>query len=92
VFTVGSSSLGGLVSLVFSVLQLAILGRILLSWVDPSPFPDNALKRVLWALTEPVLAPLRRVIPPVGMFDVTPMVALIVLMVVEQLLLALLGG
>jgi YggT family protein len=91
-FVVGSDPLASLISLAFAVFQLAILGRILLSWVDPSPFPDNALKRVLWALSEPILAPLRRLIPPVGMFDLTPMVAIIVLVVVERILLALLGA
>lgn len=91
-FVVGSSPVGSLITMVFAVLQLAILGRILLSWVDPSPYPDNALKRVLWTLSEPVLAPLRRVIPPMGMFDVSPMVAIIVLIVAERILLALFGG
>jgi YggT family protein len=87
-----SSPVATAIEMVFVVLQLAILGRILLSWVDPSPFPDNGLKRVLWALTEPILDPLRRVIPPLGMFDMTPMVAIIVLIVLQQLLLSLFGG
>jgi YggT family protein len=91
-FEVGTSPVGSLISLVFTVLQLAILGRILLSWVDPSPYPDNPLKRVLWFLSEPVLAPLRRLIPPVGMFDISPMVAIIVLIVAERILLALFEG
>lgn len=87
-----SNPAAAMVQLLFAVLQLAILGRILLSWVDPSPFADNALKRLLWALTEPLFQPLRRVIPPVGMFDLTPMAALVLLIVAERLLLALVGG
>ena len=34
-------------------------------------------------MTEPVLGPLRRVIPPLGMFDLTPMIALILLQVIQ---------
>jgi YggT family protein len=65
------------------VLRLAILGRVLYTWVDPSPDPTpdptNRLKSVLWGLTEPILTPLRRYIPPVGMFDFTPVIALVLL-------------
>ena len=42
--------------------------------------------RFLIRVTEPVLAPLRRYIPPMGGLDFTPMVALILLWIVEQLL------
>ena len=43
-----------------------------------------SLVRVLTEITEPVLAPLRKVIPRVGMIDITPMVAVIILIVVGQ--------
>lgn len=62
-------------------LELAILARVLYSWVDPSPYPTNALKRALWAVTDPILEPLRRVVPPIGMIDITPIVAFGVLWV-----------
>lgn len=65
-------------------LKFAILGRVLLSWVDPNPYPTNAFKRGLWAITDPILEPLRRTIPPLGMFDVSPIVAIVVLDVVAR--------
>ena len=57
---------------------LILIARAILSWFPIGP--DSALVpivRFLHAVTEPVLAPLRRVIPPLGMFDMSFLVALI---------------
>ncbi len=63
--------------LLLKVLWFALLIRVLLSWfpVDPS----NPIVRVLWEITEPILAPLRRVIPRVGMFDLSPLAAFLLI-------------
>ncbi len=66
------------------ILQIAIIGRAIISWFPVSP--ENPLVRVLNEITEPVLAPLRRVVPRFGMLDLTPMIAIIILMVVQQAL------
>ena len=73
-----------LIVTVLQALEIAILIRVLYSWIDPSPYPGNAIKRVLWILTDPILEPLRRVIPPLGMFDISPIVALIGLFGIEE--------
>lgn len=44
------------------------------------------LVNILYQVTEPILAPLRRIIPKVGLFDLTPMVAIILLQVIRYLL------
>jgi len=49
-----------------------ILIRALLSWVNPDPF--NPIVQFLERVTEPVLAPIRRIIPPMGM-DFSPLIA-----------------
>lgn len=72
-------------------LELAILGRVLYAWVDPTPYPTNRFKEVLWGLTEPILVPLRRYVRPMGMFDFTPVIALLLLQVVQAFSQALLG-
>ena len=58
--------------------------RAVMSWFTPRPgTPLGTMYRVLVDLTEPVAAPLRRVIPPAGMFDVSFMVlffAILILM------------
>jgi len=65
------------------VLTLAIFIRVILSWFMTSP---NMLTFILDKITEPVLAPLRRIIPRTGMFDFTPMVAIILLQLIASLL------
>jgi len=69
--------------------NMAIFGRVIMSWV--SPRGDDQISRVLIQITEPLIAPIRRVIPRFGMFDLSPMIALlllnvIVLQVVERIL------
>jgi YggT family protein len=54
---------------------LVVLGRVLMSWVDPRF--EKPLGQFLYSLTEPFLAPIRRVLPQTGMFDFSPLVLLI---------------
>jgi YggT family protein len=62
--------------------------RAVLSWFPySSDSPLNPVRRVIFTLTEPVLAPFRRIIPPVGMFDLSFLVAfLVVQVIVSQVL------
>ena len=76
-----------LINLLFTVYSFAIIARSLLPWFRVSPY--HPAMRFLIQITEPVLAPLRRYIPPMGGLDFTPMVALLLLWFVEQLLRAL---
>jgi len=71
------------------VLTILILLRVVVSWF--SPRPTNILVIILYRITEPLLAPLRRIIPRVGMFDFTPLVAIILLQLIYYLLYYLLS-
>ena len=64
---------------------MAILLRAILSWF--SPRPTNMLVNILYQVTEPLLAPLRRIVPRVGMLDLTPLVAIVLLQLIGSLLL-----
>lgn len=66
------------------IMTFAIIGRALISWFPINP--ENPLVKVLNEITEPVLAPFRRVIPRLGMIDISPMVAIIVLQVLGGML------
>lgn len=77
------TTFGGAISLLLNLLSIAILIRALLSWVSPDP--SNPLVQALDAVTEPILQPLRQVIPRFSGIDLTPMVAIIVLSVIAQL-------
>jgi len=71
-------------SWVFSILKVALLVRVVSSWLPISPHS----KWIRWSfvLTEWMIAPLRRVIPLIGMFDITPIIAWILLSIAQGLL------
>ena len=66
------------------VLIVAIIIRSLMSWFTVDP--KNILANIVHTITEPILAPLRRVLPRLEMLDLSPMVAIILLYVVVWLL------
>jgi len=71
-----------------NVLAILILLRVVVSWY--SPRPTNMLIVILYRVTEPILAPLRRIIPRVGPLDFSPLVAIILIQVIRYLSLYLL--
>jgi len=71
------------IRLLCEVLTFAIFIRVILSWFVTRP---NTLTIILDKITEPILAPLRRIIPRAGMFDFTPLVAIILLQLIANLL------
>jgi YggT family protein len=73
------------IKLLCDLFSILIIIRAILSWFPINP--HNPVVSVLNQVTEPILAPLRRIIPRLGMIDITPMVAIIILQVVSQLLL-----
>lgn len=79
--------LGSFVDILFNVLWLAILARVLVSWLPN--LPRNQLVVFIFDITEPILAPLRRWIPPLGgMIDLSPMIAMLLLWVLRQIVLS----
>jgi YggT family protein len=72
---------------IFWLLNLAILLRVLFSWINPDP--GNAVVHLIYQITEPILAPLRRYIPSLGGLDITPMIALLLLELLHRLLMDL---
>ena len=77
-----------IIRVICDVLIIAILLRVVVSWF--SPRSTNVLVVILHRVTEPLLAPLRRIIPRVGMLDFTPMVAIILIQLIRYLSLYLL--
>ncbi len=69
--------------LLFTLLAFAIIARALVSWLPMDRY--HPVIQMLDQITEPILAPLRRVVPPVGMMDITPIVALVLLQVLQVL-------
>jgi YggT family protein len=80
---------GNLLYDIGQVYVIILFARAILSWFPYSHnSPLNPVRRVVFTLTEPVLAPFRRIIPPVGMLDLSFLVAFIVVEIVVQDVLA----
>ncbi len=75
--TVGSQ----VVWLLFNFLVIAILIRALLSWFQMDP--ANPFIQALSAVTDPIIDPIRRVVPRIMMIDFSPMIAMIILSVIS---------
>lgn len=80
----------GFVTMVFQALNLLLLVRALMSWVNPDPY--NPIVRFIYQLTEPILAPFRRFVPPVGMLDVSFIVAILCLYLAQGIIVSVLSS
>jgi YggT family protein len=72
------------IEFICNLLAIIILIRAIASWFAISP--HSPIMVLLYRITEPILAPLRRIIPRIGMIDITPAIAIIVLILIPQLL------
>ena len=72
-----------LVNSLFQVYSWLILARVIISWV--APMSNHAAVRFIYDMTEPLLRWLRRYLPPTGGIDFSPLVALIVVQIVQQI-------
>lgn len=70
------------VILLLDIFLFSIFVLVILSWVNPDPYhPAAALLR---SISRPVMQPLQKLIPPVGGLDISPMIAIIILMFIKQ--------
>jgi YggT family protein len=70
--------------LLLELYSLVVIASVVLSWMNLPE--DNALVRAVRQLTEPVFTPVRRVVPAVGGFDLSPLIVLIVIGLLRRLL------
>ena len=83
-----------IIILLFDLYTFAVLLRVLGSWLLAAqlrlPLWAYDVMRVLDQITAPLLNPIRRVIPPIAGMDLSPLIALLLLQIVERLLLGVL--
>lgn len=79
-----------IIDLAFNIYIFIVIARALISWVNPDPY--NPIVRFLHSATDPVLYRLRRLLPflQAGAFDLSPIVLLILLSVIQQMLVSFL--
>jgi YggT family protein len=73
-----------MISLIINIFLFAILIQVIMSWVNPGGY--NPVIKLIHGLTEPLLAPVRRRMPDMGGLDLSPMIVMIGLVVLEMLL------
>ena len=97
IFAIAMSSQAGvggvlvmLVRWIFGVLRLALIVRIVSSWFGMSPYS----RWIRWSfqLTDPILGPLRQVVPTIGVIDITPLIAWFLLGILQWIVLGMLTG
>lgn len=88
-----SIQIAGYVEALFLTYYLLIIARVLMSWFRlPSRGPLFYILKFIYDVTEPYLGLFRRFIPAAGPMDFSPFVAIIVLMIVQNIVLRLLTG
>ena len=81
--------MGAMIGMLIYLYSIIILARVLMSWVQVDP--NSPLARTLIDLTEPVLAPIRNLLPPTMGLDFSPIIAMILLQIVGQMLMSFFG-
>ncbi|MFZ9702693.1 MAG: YggT family protein [Candidatus Limnocylindrus sp.] len=65
------------IDLILQTLWFVVLGRVLVSWIDPAG--SGRIARILIEMSEPILGPARRILPPIAGIDFAPLVVMVVL-------------
>ena len=74
-----------LLALIINIFLFAIIVHVVLSWISPGGV--NPIASLLYSLTQPILRPIQRYVPPIGGLDLSPLVAIIGLQLLKMLIL-----
>jgi YggT family protein len=77
-------ALPALVNLSLNIMIFAVLVRVILSWINPDPYHPAA--SLLYSLTEPLMRPAERLLPPIGGLDLSPVLVMVALVLFKMLL------
>ena len=80
------SDILGIVFWLLQLYQLILLGRVLLSWI-PNVDYNNPIVQFLYQTTEPVLAPIRKALPPMSGLDLSPLIVFLGISILMRILL-----
>lgn len=86
-FTNFISAVAEVINIILTIYMYVIIARAILSWVSPDPY--NPIVQMLYKITEPVLNPLRRLLPvwKLGL-DISPMIAILIIFFLKRFLVA----
>lgn len=78
-----------LITIVANLITLLMIVSAVLSFILP---PFHSARQTLDRILNPIYAPLRRIIPPLGMIDITPLVAILLIQLIERVLISILSA
>jgi YggT family protein len=84
------SFIANFISILGEVIVISIIIRALLSWFMPTD--SGPFGRILADITDPILRPIRRALPPLGGFDLSPILAIILVQIISSLLVQVVRG
>lgn len=82
-----TSTLAYVVDIAFEVYIFILFARVICSWIRVNPY--GKVFQFIFSLTEPLLAPIRRLMPKTMMLDFSPMILMLALILLQRLLLTL---
>lgn len=71
---------------ILNIYSFVLFGRAIMSWFDPTF--SSSIGRIIYDVTEPVIAPIRQVIPPIAGLDLSIMVAIFLVIILERMIAA----
>jgi len=82
--------IGDLLLTLLTLYSFVLFGRAIMSWFDPTF--SSQIGRVVYDVTEPLIAPIRQVIPPIAGLDLSIMVAIFLVYILRMLIASALAG
>ncbi len=79
-------ALSGVLHIIFMTATIVVIARAILSWVSPDPY--NPLVRIINQLSEPMLFRVRKYVPNIGGIDFSPLILLLIIMFLDNFLVA----
>ena len=81
------------INLIFNILYILILARVILSWVRPDPYHPTwgPIVRFIVQATDPIMEPVRRLMPPMGGLDFSPIIVLFGIDLLRRVILTILS-
>jgi len=83
-------SFAAVIKLLFTVYTMTIIAQAILSWIGPGTY--NPITSLLYSINEPVLRPVRRLIPPISGIDLSPLIAIVVIQLLIILVVSPISG
>ena len=81
------NSLVDIIRFASTALSVVLIAGALISWVQPDP--HHPIVRFLSRVTEPILSPIRKLLPPIGGMDFSPLIAIVGIQILEGILIRL---